>query len=70
NGCGKFNDFTDTALQTIKDAGYTHVWYIGVLAHASITDYTRYGIPEQYPEIIKGNAGSPYSIRDYYDVDP
>lgn len=70
NGCGKFNDITDIVLRKIKESGYTHIWYIGVLAHASTTDYTRFGIPAGYPEIIKGNAGSPYAVRDYYDVDP
>ena len=70
NGSGKFNQFTNRALGDIKDMGYTHIWYTGILAHASKTDYTEYGIPEQHPEIIKGNAGSPYAIRDYYDVDP
>ena len=70
NGTGKFNDISDVVLQKIKANGYTHVWYIGVLAHASTTDYTAYGLPLEYPEIIKGKAGSPYAIRDYYDVDP
>lgn len=70
NGCGKFNDITDNVLQQIKECGYTHVWYIGILAHASATDYTDFGIPIEYPEIIKGNAGSPFAVRDYYDVDP
>ncbi len=70
NGSGKFNDITDTVLEVLKESGYTHVWYIGVLAHASATDYTQYGIPLQFPEIVKGKAGSPYAVRDYYDVDP
>lgn len=70
NGCGQFNDITSEVLKKIKESGYTHIWYIGVLAHASATDYTAYGIPKEYPEIIKGNAGSPYAVRDYYDVDP
>ncbi|MCE5206433.1 MAG: alpha-amylase family protein [Porphyromonadaceae bacterium] len=70
NGCGKFDDISDTVLQKIKECGYTHIWYIGVLAHASATDYTRFGIPAEYPEIIKGEAGSPYAVRDFYDVDP
>lgn len=70
NGCGKFNDITASVLKKIRKSGYTHVWYIGAIAHASTTDYTAYGIPEEYPEIIKGKAGSPYAIRDYYDVDP
>lgn len=70
NGSGKFNQFTNRALADIKSMGYTHIWYTGVLAHASKTDYTKYGIPKQHPEIIKGIAGSPYAIRDYYDVDP
>lgn len=70
NGTGKFNDITAGVLHKIKENGYTHIWYIGVLAHASATDYTAYGLPEEYPEIIKGKAGSPYAVRDYYDVDP
>ncbi len=70
NGCGKFNDITNNVLVKLKESGYTHVWYIGVLAHASATDYTAHGIPKQFPEIVKGKAGSPYAVRDYYDVDP
>ena len=70
NGCGKFNHINAAVLKKIRKSGYTHVWYIGVIAHASATDYTAYGIPKEYPEIIKGKAGSPYAIRDYYDVDP
>lgn len=70
NGSGKFNYFTNKALSNINKMGFSHVWYTGVIAHASKTDYTAYGIPKQYPEVIKGIAGSPYAIRDYYDVDP
>ena len=70
NGSGKFNDISSELLYKLKDIGYTHIWYIGVLAHASATNYTPFGIPQEYPEIIKGKAGSPYAIRDYYDVDP
>lgn len=70
NGCGKFNDLSHSLLRNLRIDGYTHIWYIGIPAHASATDYTAYGIPKQYPEIIKGKAGSPYAIRDYYDVDP
>lgn len=70
NGCGKFEDISSIFLDNLREEGYTHIWLIGVLAHASATDYTRYGIPAEYPEIIKGMAGSPYAVRDYYDVDP
>ena len=70
NGCGKFNDINDRVLKEIYEAGYTHVWYIGILAHSSTTNYEKYGIPHQFPEIVKGKAGSPYAVRDYYDVDP
>ena len=69
NGCGSFNDIPTSLLEKIKESGYTHVWYIGVLAHASATDYSAYGIPKQCPEIVKGKAGS-LRVRDYYDVDP
>lgn len=70
NGVGKFNDFTDKALQEIKDLGVTHIWYTGVLHHATITDYTKYGISNDDPDVVKGRAGSPYAIKDYYNVDP
>lgn len=70
NGCGKFNDITPQALQAIKALGITHVWYTGVLEHATMTDYTAYGIPKDDPDVVKGRAGSPYAIKDYYDVDP
>lgn len=70
NGVGKFNDFTTTALDSIRAMGFNHIWYTGVIAHGSKTDYSTYGIPRNHPGTIKGNAGSPYAIRDYYDVDP
>lgn len=70
NGCGKFNDISFDVLKKIKNNGYTHIWYMGIIAHSTVTDYSVYGIPKEHPEIIKGRAGSPYAVRDYYDVDP
>jgi glycosidase len=70
NGVGKFNDINDKALQEIKKMGFTHVWYTGVIEHATMTDYTTYGIKLDDPDVVKGRAGSPYAIKDYYDIDP
>ena len=70
NGCGKLNDFTPGTLKQIRELGVTHIWYTGVIRHATMTDYSRYGIPRQHPAVVKGRAGSPYAITDYYDVDP
>ncbi len=70
NGVGKFNDFTDQALQEIKQLGVSHMWYTGVLHHATITDYTAFGISNDDPDIVKGRAGSPYAVKDYYNVNP
>lgn len=70
NGCGKFNDIDDTALAALKDFGVTHLWYTGVLEHATLTDYSQFGINPDHPLIVKGIAGSPYAVKDYYDVDP
>jgi len=70
NGVGKFNDFTDTALQEIKDLGVTYIWYTGVPHHALISDYTAYGISNDDPDVVKGRAGSPYAVKDYYNVNP
>lgn len=70
NGVGKLNDITDKALQEIKAMGFTHVWYTGVIEHATMTDYTVHGIANDDPDIVKGRAGSPYAIKDYYDIAP
>ena len=70
NGCGKMNDFTPTTLKNIRDMGVSHIWYTGIIRHATQTDYTAYGIPKNHPAIVKGQAGSPYAITDYYDIDP
>lgn len=70
NGVGKFSDITDKALYELKVLGVTHIWYTGVIAHALITDYSAYGIAPDHPEVVKGRAGSPYAIKDYYDVNP
>jgi glycosidase len=70
NGVGKFNDFTDKALHEIKDLGVTYIWYTGVPHHALVRDYTAFGISNDDPEVIKGRAGSPYAVKDYYNVNP
>ena len=70
NGCGKMNDFTPTVLKNIRAMGVSHIWFTGVIRHATQTDYSVYGIPTQHPEVVKGRAGSPYAIADYYDIDP
>ena len=70
NGCGKLDYFTEQALSEIKGLGVTHIWYTGIIAHATQTDYTKYGIRKDHPAVVKGKAGSPYAIKDYYDIDP
>ena len=70
NGVGKFNDITDKALQEIKNLGCTHIYFTGIIEHATLTDYTFFDIKKDHPEVVKGRAGSPYAIKDYYDVDP
>ena len=68
NGVGKFEQITDQALAEIKTLGITHMWYTGVIEHATMTAYP--GLPADDADVVKGRAGSPYAIRDYYDVDP
>lgn len=70
NGCGKMNDFTDKELKRIHDFGFTHIWYTGLIEHATQTDYSAFGIRPDHPAVVKGQAGSPYAIKDYYDIDP
>lgn len=70
NGVGKFSSFDKKALSEISKMGFSHIWYTGVLEHATKTDYSKHRIPNDHPDVIKGNAGSPYAIKDYYDVCP
>ncbi len=70
NGCSKFEHFTPLVLQALKEFGITHIWFTGILRHASCTSYEQIGIPANNPLIVKGIAGSPYAVTDYYDVDP
>lgn len=70
NGSGKMNDITATVLKGIKELGITHIWYTGVIEHAHDADYTEFGITRDNPHVVKGKAGSPYAISDYYDIDP
>jgi glycosidase len=70
NGVGKFKDFTDLALSEIKNLGVDYIWYTGVPHHALVRDYTKFGISNDDPEVVKGRAGSPYAVKDYYNVNP
>nr|WP_241678333.1 alpha-amylase family protein [Algibacter amylolyticus] len=70
NGVGKFKDFTDKALHEIKDLGVSHIWFTGVPHHGVIRDYTKFGISNDDPDVVKGRAGSPYAVKDYYNVNP
>ena len=70
NGVGKMNDFDVATLQQIKSLGVNTIWYTGVIRHATCTNYSAFGIPRQTPRVVKGKAGSPYAITDYYDIAP
>lgn len=70
NGTGKFSDMNAKALKALKKFGVSHVWYTGVVEHATMTDFSAFGIAKDHPQVVKGIAGSPYAIRDYYDVNP
>lgn len=70
NGVGKFEDISNKALQEIKELGATHIWYTGIPHHALVGDYKKYGISDDDPEVVKGRAGSPYAVKDYYNVNP
>lgn len=70
NGVGKFSSFSDSVLNSLKELGITHIWYTGVIQHATQTDYSEFGIRTAHSTTVKGKAGSPYAIKDYYDVNP
>ena len=68
NGCAKLRDFTARRLADIRSLGTTHVWYTGILDHATRSDFSTFGFPADTD--VKGEAGSPYAVRDYYNVAP
>ena len=70
NKCGTFADINNKALDALKTLGITHIWLTGVIRHSSMTSYPELGIKSTNPLVTKGKAGSPYSIMDYYDIDP
>ncbi|MBR4095047.1 MAG: alpha-amylase family protein [Bacteroidales bacterium] len=70
NGTGKFSSVTGSVLHSLKRLAVTHVWYTGVIEHVTKTSFEQFGIAADNPEVIKGEAGSPYAIKDYYDVNP
>ncbi len=70
NGSGKLNDFTPFVLEKIRELGVNCIWFTGIIEHATKTDFSEYGIIPDNPNVVKGEAGSPYAIKDYYDVDP
>ena len=70
NGSGKFNDFTPEVLDGIKELGVNCIWLTGIIEHSTKSDFTKYGIKKDNPNVVKGEAGSPYAIKDYFDVNP
>ena len=68
NGTGKFSDIDEKSLEYIKWIGCSHVWYTGVIRHS--TQENEQGCMASHPQFVKGKAGSPYAICDYYDVNP
>nr|WP_255080518.1 alpha-amylase family protein [Lacihabitans sp. CCS-44] len=70
NGTAKFKDINKNALKSIKELGISHVWYTGIIEHATMSDFSKFGIKKDHPQVVKGIAGSPYAIKDYYDVNP
>src|SRR6516164_49555 len=70
NGCGKFADITEIALQALEDLGVTHVWLTGCLRQATLTGYPDVELPSDDPDVVKGRAGSLFAVRDYFDVCP
>ncbi|MEP7248921.1 MAG: alpha-amylase family glycosyl hydrolase [Spartobacteria bacterium] len=70
NGVGKFNDINEAALASLRKLGFSHIWLTGILQQATGTDYAAIGEPADDPDLLKGIAGSPYAIKDYFDVCP
>lgn len=70
NGSGKFNQITSKVIHGIKELGVNALWLTGVIEHATKSDFSKFGILPDHAAVVKGEAGSPYAIKDYYDVNP
>ncbi len=70
NGVTKFSDISSRALKALKKKGFTHIYATGLLEHATMEDMSQYGSPLDHPDVVKGRCGSPFAIKDYYDVNP
>jgi glycosidase len=70
NGVTKFKDISVKGLQVLKRKGYSHLYATGILEHATMEDFSAFGSPLDHPQVVKGRAGSPFAIKDYYDVNP
>ncbi len=70
NGVTKFKDISTKGLQALKKKGYSHLYTTGILEHATMEDFSAFGSPLDHPQVVKGRAGSPFAIKDYYDVNP
>ena len=64
NGSGRLADYTPTLLNSLKEMGVNCIWLTGVIEHATKSDFSRWGIPADNPNVVKGEAGSPYAIKD------
>lgn len=70
NGVTKFKDVSTKGLQALRKKGYSHLYTTGILEHATMEDFSAFGSPMDHPQVVKGRAGSPFAIKDYYDVNP
>ena len=70
NGVTKFKDVSTKGLQALKKKGYSYLYTTGILEHATMEDFSAFGSPLDHPQVVKGRAGSPFAIKDYYDVNP
>ncbi len=70
NGSGHLEDYTPKLLKSLKELGITDLWLTGLIEHATKEAFPSASIPADNPNVVKGKAGSPYAIKDYYDVDP
>ncbi len=68
NGSGHLADINNTVLNSIRDLGVNTLWLTGVIEMATKTDFSAFGIERDPEKMVKGEAGSPYAIKDYYDI--
>ena len=63
NGSGKFSDITDELLASLRTLSVTHIWYTGVIEHATASAFPEIGLIPYLPGVNISAVCSPFMLK-------